>query len=199
MKESIIGINRSLIVDLLATKVYGLIGSSQGYYDLIVQNTITVDRASVENDSSVKQLIPYVILTYNAQYFLLTRKSKQSEQRLHNKMSLGIGGHINPSDTSTYKDLIINGLFRELNEEVHILNHTSPEFIGFINDDLSDVGSVHLGLLYKIELADGFIEVLEKDKMEGSFVSLGYLRDNYERLESWSKIVYDEYLLKTTI
>lgn len=197
MKEKILAVKRSLIVDLLEQKEYGLINDSNGFYQIILENAIIVDRDLVENDPSIKQLIPYVILGYNSNYVLLKRKPKQNEKRLHNKMSLGIGGHINPSDTLEQNDIIISGLFRELNEEIHIKNYSMPEFIGYINDDLSDVGSVHLGLLYKISLSDDNFEILEKDKMEGSLVSIDSINDSYNNLESWSKIVFDEYLTKS--
>ena len=48
-----------------------------------------------DSDNTVRQIIPYVILRRGRHYFLLRRLKKQTETRLHEKLSLGVGGHIN--------------------------------------------------------------------------------------------------------
>ena len=53
-----------------------------------------VERPAAETDPSYKQIIPYAVVSHSGSYFLLKRKSAQSEQRLHNKLSIGIGGHV---------------------------------------------------------------------------------------------------------
>lgn len=85
-------------------------------------------------------------------------------------------------------------LTRELNEEVIIhkgcnINDITP--IGFINDDTNDVGKVHLGILYHINLSNKLIEINEKDKMTGQWIKKSELRKYYEKMESWSKLYVD--------
>ncbi len=153
-----------------------------------------VSRAAAETDPSYKQIIPYAVVSHSGAYFLLRRKSAQSEQRLHDKLSIGIGGHINPSEGVAAEDLIQDGLTREVNEELHIAPGYRERLIGLINDDTTEVGRVHLGVLFEIEAASPEVTVRETYKMDGDWALLGRLSDSYDRLETWSQIVYDSFL-----
>src|SRR5579864_1099915 len=81
---------------------------------------VFVDRPAAEADPSFKQIIPYAVVHHADRYLLLQRKTAQSEQRLHNKFSIGVGGHINPSELPPDSDVILAGLAREIDEELYI-------------------------------------------------------------------------------
>ena len=68
------------------------------YVQIIKQDGEYISRAHAETDPTYKQIIPYLIFTHNNRYFLMQRRSTASEQRLANKLSLGIGGHVNQED-----------------------------------------------------------------------------------------------------
>ncbi len=53
-----------------------------------------IPRSLAEDDPSHKQLIPYVVLRSGDEVFCYTRGKKGGEQRLHDRWSLGVGGHI---------------------------------------------------------------------------------------------------------
>ena len=115
-----------------------------------------IKRLDAENDPSYKQIIPYIILQTKDHEKTAIYQRQGSEQRLHDLCSLGIGGHINPVDVSTQKDsfkqILIAGMERELNEELDQMpENSSPEFIGVISEDITDVGKVHLGAVFRIE------------------------------------------------
>ena len=79
--------------------------------------------------------------------FSYARGKGQGESRLHDKWSIGIGGHISSVDNSEnepYRD----GMRRELEEEVMIDTPYSERCVGLINDDESEVGKVHLGVVH---------------------------------------------------
>jgi len=144
------------------------------------------ERNLVENDESLRQVIPYVVIKSNGKFLLVKRLETQGERRLHNKYSVGIGGHINISDFDG-KDIwsaVEKGMWRELNEEVKISPIGEPEFLGIINDLSSSVSRVHIGLCYIIECE--FHEINEKDKFEEAWVEKFEGIDN---MEGWSKIV----------
>jgi len=141
-----------------------------------------------------KQVIPYLIIRKGDNYLLLQRTSKQTEKRLHNKFSLGIGGHINPDSSGHGNNLIIGGLYKELSEEVLINSPSELKFIGTINDESNSVSRVHLGLLYELEVLSDEYEVLEKDKMSAQWEHRNNLIHYYDNLETWSQIVYDYYI-----
>lgn len=168
-------------------------------YNKILENHSFMPRNEAEFNFEHKQIIPYVVVHYKDRYLLLQRTSKQSEKRLHNKYSLGIGGHINPAVTFTEENIIISSLYRELNEEVQVSEHGTLHFAGIINDESSSVSRVHLGLLYLLEVLSPEFEVLEKDKMTAEWVSESDLKDYYERFETWSQIVFDDYIRKSGI
>lgn len=162
----------------------------------ILENHTFMQRDLAEYDYDYKQVIPYVILRHDKSYLLLKRTSRQTESRLHDKYSLGIGGHINPIlTTSPASDIILHGLFKELNEEVLIEKPGNPEFLGVINDESSSVSRVHLGLVYIFELLSSEYKILESEKMSGQWASASELSSYYDIMETWSQIVYDNVVL----
>ncbi len=159
----------------------------------ILSCSIFNNRNLLENDSSYKQIIPYAVINCDDEVYLFRRTKKQTEARLHNLYSLGVGGHMNPSEDENLS-YIRGELERELNEEVFIHNDCtieSLEPLGLINDDTNEVGKVHLGVLYDIHLSNTSIEIKEKEKMEGKWIKKSDLRLYYPQMESWSKIYID--------
>jgi len=193
--EKVLVVPTKCLWDRVTYKERGLITEGAQHLTPVVASCgIFVERSTAETDPGYKQIIPYAVVSYAGLYFLLRRKSAQSERRLHDKLSIGIGGHINPTEGILAADLIRDGLTREVNEELHIAPGYRERLIGLINDDTTDVGRVHLGVLFEIEASSSEVTVRETTKMEGDWAQLGRLRDSYERLETWSQIAYDSYL-----
>ena len=187
--EVILGVQRDLIENILNTD-YGFISEIDSY-QLIKDNLTSMERDLAETDNSFKQIIPYLFIEFEDKILTYERTKKQSESRLHNKLSIGIGGHINPIDDFMDSDIIIECLKREINEEIDIELINDPIFIGIINDDLSEVGKVHLGLVFKAKAKTEKFEILEKDKMIGKWSSSTEIEKDFDRMESWSQIVLD--------
>lgn len=150
-------------------------------------------RCEVEHDPGFKQLIPYVVLTHeadgSAQVFHYTRGKGQGESRLHLKRSIGIGGHIAQIDAAETMDTAFEeGLKRELFEEVTIETRFSLTPVGLINDDKTDVGRVHLGVVCVARLDEPKVRARESDILNCGFASPGALRNNWEEFESWSQL-----------
>jgi predicted NUDIX family phosphoesterase len=155
-----------------------------------------VPRASAETDASLQQIIPYVVVIQDDTLLLLQRTTKQTEARLHNLYSIGVGGHINPGDETNAdragQHPFMGGLARELDEELT----TSGEFaevnvLGLINDDTNDVGSVHLGVAVEA-VADGIeVAIRETEAMTGRFVTLAEALELRDGMESWSQYLLD--------
>ncbi|MCP3942885.1 MAG: phosphoesterase [Desulfobacteraceae bacterium] len=114
-----------------------------------------IHRWEAEKDSSLKQIIPYIILQTTDLNQTAVYNRQGSEKRLHNLWSLGIGGHINPVDQknkqASFKDILISGMKRELDEELMTRpNLDKINFLGIISEDITNVGSVHLGAVFRI-------------------------------------------------
>lgn len=154
--------------------------------DVITNKHFFIPRATAEVSPQYKQIIPYVLIRHGESYFLLKRTTRQTEARLHHKMSIGIGGHINP-DTPT----VLGGLQKELNEEVSIARPYDIEFAGILNDDTTEVGSVHLGAVYVLEAFTPQVVVRETEKMTGAWTKREDLASHREAMETWSQLVYD--------
>lgn len=112
-------------------------------FEIIKAEHEFMPRPEAEQRPDYKQIIPYVILRRGDEVFVTRRLNKGGEARLHGKISIGIGGHINPVDEQG--DLLMRGLWREIHEEVELDKHGELSPCGFINDDSNAVGSVHLG------------------------------------------------------
>lgn len=118
-----------------------------------------INRPQAEQDLGKKQVIPYILLQSLDGERTAVYNRQGSEKRLHDLWSAGIGGHINPIDrqgaTASFKEILISGMERELDEELIQRPETDRvEFSGVISEDLTPVGSVHLGAVFRILTAD---------------------------------------------
>ena len=177
----------------------GFCGNTAAYLPLLLDPELTSWRlrASVEEDPSFKQLIPYCLLSHRGpdgvvKYFAYTRGGGQSEARLRAKRSVGIGGHISSTDGEYGDDTSYDaGMRRELDEEVAIVGTWKARCAGLINDDSNAVGSVHLGIVHILELAKPAVSSRESELVECGFETLEALLAARERFESWSQITLD--------
>ncbi len=156
-------------------------------------------RDQMEQDTSFKQLIPYVIFrhtdelaktdTARTRLFQYTRGKGQGEQRLHSKISVGIGGHISSDDhTDCGNETYAEGMRRELEEEVEIATSYRSQIAGLINDDETEVGKVHLGVVHIFDVHEPAIHPREDEIINAGFSSLADLRPQLSQMESWSRI-----------
>jgi predicted NUDIX family phosphoesterase len=151
-------------------------------------------RPEMEQDPSYKQLIPYCIFQFEDKVFHYRRGKGQGEARLHSKRSIGIGGHISAEDelaTNAYEE----GMRREIAEEVFLEAGVRSECIGLINDDQTEVGKVHLGVVHRFHLDSPKVRPREESIMETGFAAPGDLAGQLSEFETWSQICL-EFLLK---
>ena len=151
-------------------------------------------RSEVEIDPGFKQLIPYMIFCHtdpsgNVSIFQYVRGKGMGESRLHRKRSIGIGGHIAAEDRGQHSnDIYREGMLRELHEEVVLRTTFTERCVGLINDDSTEVGSVHLGIVHRFDVAEPNVVSNEPDLIESGFMPLAELRKHLEQMETWSAI-----------
>ncbi|MCL1631009.1 hypothetical protein M3N64_03495 [Sporolactobacillus sp. CPB3-1] len=154
-------------------------------------------RGDAEENTEYKQPIPYAVLKQGDRYFTYQRLGGGGEKRLHGKLSIGVGGHMNKiSDANDFHKVLALNLEREINEELRIEHgeQAAIETIGLINDDNTEVGKVHIGILTVLSLpSNAEVTVREKDKLEGSWKTLSELKNTavFDRMESWSCFAID--------
>jgi predicted NUDIX family phosphoesterase len=142
-------------------------------------------RADMELDRTWKQVIPYLVLRDGPRYFLMHRTRAGTDARLHDRRSIGVGGHLNPGDID-----LEGGLRREWREEVAADFEPAFTLIGLLNDDTTDVGSVHLGAVYVADAAGRDVAIREMDKLAGAFAGPSEVAAVVDRMESWSALVF---------
>lgn len=175
-------------------------GLDEAAFDLaVVEHGFFVERDYAERTPSLKQVIPYALVVCDGKVLLLKRLNRGGEARLHGKLSVGVGGHINPEDRVEERDqtsqlvpgdLLAAGSYRELNEELWIKGSIDVRRFGVINDDSNSVGAVHVGVL-QIVSVEGSVEIRELDQLEGQWMmpnELQQLLKGDHNIETWSRM-----------
>jgi predicted NUDIX family phosphoesterase len=148
-------------------------------------------RSTVEEDPSFKQLIPYAILMAEEdgvrKIFQYTRGKGQGEKRLHALRSIGIGGHIAREDADS-ADLYRSGMLRELTEETIIDSDYTEQLVGFIYDDTSPVGRVHLGVVHLLTLSAPAARARESELVDSGFEAIETMKGKLDKFEVWSQL-----------
>jgi len=152
-------------------------------------------RREVEGDPGFKQLIPYVIFRHRdadgrQTVFQYTRGTGQGEGRLHRKRSVGIGGHISAvdADSDAKGNAYQEGMRREVEEEVIVETAYRAHLVGLINDDQTDVGRVHLGVVHRFDVEDPAVRPREDDILDGGFRPVEEILADLSGFETWSVI-----------
>ena len=153
-------------------------------------------RSQAEHDPSFKQIIPYVIMTHRGKYLSYVRGQRAGEKRLVAKRSIGIGGHINPTDdmplfNADFYQTYLAAVQREVAEEVSVDTTYNNHIVALLNDDSNEVGSVHLGIVHCWTLAEPKVSKREQMITQMSFMTPGELRDVRDSLETWSQKCLD--------
>jgi predicted NUDIX family phosphoesterase len=192
MSEQVLVVRRSLFDEL--GSFHGLNAEVSRYLPVFLEsgNHFFVPRAEAEEDPSLKQLIPYVVVTAGDRILHYRRGSGSGEKRLLKKGSVGIGGHINDGDglgeafdAAAYQ----RALMRELQEELSIESCFIERPLAVLNDDTNPVGAVHLGIVHQCQLAEPSVKANEAAIAELGFLTLEELASRHNELESWSQLV----------
>lgn len=168
---------------------HGLLPQTEELLEVIDTHKEFHPRNLMEEDFNYKQIIPYLIYKFEDRYFLMQRKANSSEQRLKNKFSLGIGGHMREEDLLN-GTTIFDWAEREFNEEITYSGNLNFHALGILNDDTTPVGQVHLGLVLLLEGDSSEIKVRSELK-SGKLLTRDQLLEFYPEMESWSQIVFD--------
>lgn len=170
----------------------------QQYLRAVREHGFFMERRYAEIHPEFKQPIPYVAVTCEDRVFTMTRLTG-GEKRLHGKRSIGVGGHINPCDAppSSQEDLLALACQRELQEELHLPEgDLRPVPLGLLNDDTTEVGAVHVGLVYQLQISPQQahkLSIRETDGMSGGFEAYEDLLDaalgDKPPFETWSTLL----------
>lgn len=192
--ENVLVVRRSLFDQL--GNFHGLNFEAQKYLrELLTRgNNFFLPRAQAEQDPTHKQIIPYVLLAFGDKVLYYVRGKKAGEQRLVAKGSIGIGGHMNEGDESLFaldEAAYLAGVEREVNEEIKIDTQFEDRIVALLNDDTTEVGRVHLGIVHVFKLAAPKVEKREAMITNLAFLSKEDLLSRRDSMESWSQLCLD--------
>ena len=156
-------------------------------------------RAEAEVDATHKQLIPYVMMASQGKYLSYVRGKQGGEKRLVGNRSIGIGGHINPADdlplfsqlAGYSREAYLTGVEREVNEEVSVASGYTDTIVALLNDDSTEVGRVHLGIVHYWELATPSVNKREQMITQLDFLGVEELHRLRDSMETWSQLCVD--------
>jgi len=193
-QENILVVRRSLFDQL--GSFHGLNFEPGKYLEAILSrgNNFFLPRNQAENDPTHKQIIPYVLITSGNKVLHYVRGKKAGEQRLVAKGSIGIGGHMNETDESLFaldQAAYRAGVEREVGEEIKIGSEFEDRIVALLNDDSTEVGRVHLGIVHLFKLREPKVEKREAMITNLAFLEKEELIGRRETLETWSQICVD--------
>jgi len=195
-EENVLVVRRSLFDQLESFQ--GLNFKPQKYLDAFLSrgNNFFLPRPEAEINPAYKQIIPYALIAFEDKVAYYVRGKKAGEQRLVAKGSIGIGGHMaEDADRflwhSTDEDTYRAGVEREVNEEIKIDSPFEDRIVALLNDDTTEVGRVHLGIVHVFKLAEPKIEKREAMITGLTFLPKEELLARRETMERWSQICLD--------
>ncbi len=147
-----------------------------------------LNRSDAEQDKRYKQLIPYVLLICNGRILRYRRGRGGQETRLHGLYSVGVGGHISEDDHGLFSTGpgYHEGMRRELMEEVAI-DEVKEAAVAVINDDSTEVGSVHFGVVHVMHVVTEAIVGRRSGIVGPEFILIPEAVKNPAGYESWSR------------
>jgi predicted NUDIX family phosphoesterase len=151
-------------------------------------NILYLNRSEAEQDKRYKQLIPYVLILCNDRILRYRRGKGGQETRLHGLYSVGIGGHISEEDHGLFSKALgyHEGMRRELMEEVAI-EEMNEAAVGLINDDSTEVGYVHFGVVHVMHVTDEAIVGRRSGIVAPEFIPIAEAMKEPSSYESWSR------------
>ena len=180
------------------TKVYS---SEADFESIILESYEYMIRWDAEVNFEYKQPIPYaIVLNENNQIFVYKRGwagSNAGESRLHEKIAIWVGGHIEREDEDS-ENILKDSLIREIEEELNIAPENILETfpIGYINSEEDEVSKVHLGIAYIAKVKNSQFELLDGELDNWEFVSYETLMQmcksgDYD-VEAWTQLIAPE-------
>lgn len=157
-------------------------------------NILYLNRSSAEQDKRYKQLIPYVLVVCNGKVLRYRRGRGGQENRLHGLYSVGVGGHISDEDHGLFSKNAgyEEGMRRELMEEVDIEDGKEAS-VALINDDSTEVGYVHFGVVHIMQVPDESVAGRRSGIVEPEFVAIEEATKDLSSYESWSRFCLEQF------
>jgi predicted NUDIX family phosphoesterase len=194
-KEKVLVVNRAAFPkEWLTNKITKNIDFND--INIILDNIQWIDRNTAETDSTFKQIIPYILVYYDNKLVVYQRKD-YTEKRLLNLYSIGVGGHIAPEDYASndkLSEIIIKSANREISEEFEFIDtENGLKFCGFVNDETTDIGQCHFGIIFSLVTK---IHPEAANELHNMKIEIPEIIKHKYNLELWSHFILSDNNLK---
>ena len=192
-QERVLVVEKATLADVRQPVLSNRNGDAEIWLGVSIGSAFYVDRAEAEHSDAVVQIIPYVVLKCRDCYAAYTRGRKGTESRLHDLLSVGLGGHVNPADGAPGLTCLETAMQRELSEEVLVNTKMfTRQLKGLLWDPRTPVGAVHVGIVTVFQLVTTDVVTRENGKIVGlAFYTKDQLIKKLDQLEPWSKAVVE--------
>src|SRR5689334_6834237 len=192
-EERVLCFKRKLLEDL--GMFQGLSLDVEKYLPMVTSpsHLVYLNRSDAEHNRAYKQLIPYVLLICNDRLLRYRRGKGGEETRLHGLYSVGIGGHISDEDHGLFSSSAgyHDGMRREVREEVEV-DELKESTVAVINDDSTEVGQVHFGVVHIMQVANEKIAGRRSGIVGPEFIPIADAVKNAASYESWSRFCLEK-------
>jgi len=176
--------------------------SQEHHFEMIIENNYEfMIRETAETNFEYKQPIPYaVVMNEENKIFVYQRWwswSNAWESRLHSKIAIWVGGHIEREDEES-ENILRDSLVREVEEELDIgaedIHEVFP--IWYINSEEDEVSKVHFWIWYIVKVKNSNFALLDWELDNGEFKSYSELTEmiaswEYD-VEAWTRMLTPE-------
>jgi predicted NUDIX family phosphoesterase len=137
-------------------------------------------------------------MAHDGKYLSYVRGTRAGERRLVGNRSIGIGGHINPTDNEVplfdtdFSQMYKTAVEREVAEEVSVETTHTDRIVALLNDESNEVGSVHLGIVHVWNLDGPKVNKREQMITQMSFKTVAELQKVRDTMETWSGLCLDK-------
>lgn len=164
------------------------------------------ERDPRDHPTLIAQVIPYVVLTHEGKVLVYRRTSSGGEGRLHGRISIGVGGHIDlvdvrPDDEGAidFERTLNEAAAREASEEVSLsILPQQVQWTGRIYDRDTPVGRVHYGMVGTCELnSDQMMAIANNDEIdEYRMIAMPDIEATFpdDTIEEWSRFIIEHHL-----
>lgn len=162
--------------------------------DIKPEHLVLMQRKGLETNPLYRQLISYSVVYCDGKVLAYRRTPEGNEARLHGKVSIGFGGHVDMEDVA-FVDGVIDfeetaniATRREISEEVMLGKIENIRRLDhYIVSSANDTDRVHAGMLSVVDTAEEYA-VSKEDQIEilGWFKPVELIALHGEEIESWS-------------
>ena len=199
LQEDILSLPRSIVSQVFGGQASLTGAPAQSLYGRFLADGVFRPRSEVEDDLSVVQALPVVVVRNKSGDVLrLRRRERESSNPLDQEVVIWAGGHLRRED-SIEKDAVRVCAMRELEEELRLcVEREELQFIGAIYTDVGGKTSKHAALVFEwraetddvaVTLSSGEFFERRGTSLSGTFISAEQLSKDVQArkiAEPWS-------------